>query len=128
MKANLRISEAEWEVMKVIWCQGPASANTVIAALSKRDGSWHPKTVKTYLARLVGKRAIEFHKEGRAYVYKALVTEQECVDAASTSFLGRVFGGSLKPMLAHFVEHRKLSPAEIRELKQLLEDEGKRNK
>jgi BlaI family penicillinase repressor len=57
-----------------------------------------------------------------------LVTEQECVDAASTSFLGRVFGGSLKPMLAHFVEHKKLSPTEIHELKQLLEDEGRRNK
>jgi BlaI family penicillinase repressor len=43
------------------------------------------------------------------------------VDAVSESFLERVFGGSLKPMLAHFVERRKLSPAEVRELSDLLE-------
>jgi len=53
-----------------------------------------------------------------------LVTERECVDAASESFLERVFGGSLWPMLAHFVEHKKLSAEEIRELRRLLEDKG----
>jgi BlaI family penicillinase repressor len=53
------------------------------------------------------------------------VTEAECVDAVSDSFLSRVFGGSLKPMLAHFVEHKKLSAKEIRDLKRILE-EGER--
>jgi BlaI family penicillinase repressor len=48
------------------------------------------------------------------------VKEEDCVDAASTSFLQRVFGGSLKPMLAHFVERQKLSDEEIRELRRLL--------
>jgi BlaI family penicillinase repressor len=50
------------------------------------------------------------------------VRESECVAAASESFLDRVFGGSLKPMLAHFVERRKLSAAEVKELKELLEN------
>ena len=111
--------------MKVLWSRGRASANEVISALTERDPAWHPKTVKTYLARLVSKGAIEFHKDGRAYVYQPLVAEQECIDAASSNFLSRVFGGSLKPMLAHFVEHKKLSRKEIRELRELLESEGK---
>ncbi|HLH54073.1 MAG TPA: BlaI/MecI/CopY family transcriptional regulator [Verrucomicrobiae bacterium] len=123
MKRVPRISENEWEIMRVIWSRGACSANQLIDALRHRDRSWHPKTAKTYLTRLVNKRALEFRKDGRAYVYSALVTEQQCVDAASESFLERVFGGSLRPMLAHFVEHKKLSASEIRELKQLLEEE-----
>jgi BlaI family penicillinase repressor len=94
----------------------------VIEALAGSDASWHPKTIKTFLARLVNKKALGFKKEGRGYVYRPLVSEKECVDAASESFLQRVFGGSLKPMLAHFVEHKKLSASQIRELKELLED------
>jgi BlaI family penicillinase repressor len=114
------ISETEWEVMKVIWTSKSAlPAQGIINALSMRD-NWHPKTVKTLLNRLVKKGALGFHKEGRAYLYHPLVTEGECVAAESESFLDRVFGGSLKPLLAHFAETRKLSPAEIAELKRLL--------
>jgi BlaI family penicillinase repressor len=50
------------------------------------------------------------------------VSESQCVTVESTSFLDRVFGGSLKPMVAHFVQQKKLSAAEIRELKRLLEE------
>jgi BlaI family penicillinase repressor len=50
------------------------------------------------------------------------VAEKDCIAAESESFLDRIFGGSLKPMLAHFVETRKLSPKEIAELKRLLKE------
>ena len=122
MRKTPRISETEWEIMKVVWAQAPCSAGEIIAALQHRDPSWHPRTVKAFLNRLVKKKALGFSKEGRAYVYRPLVRRDECVDAASQSFLERVFGGSLKPMLAHFVERQKLSPAEIRELRRLLKD------
>ncbi len=121
MRKVPRISETEWEIMKIVWAQAPCPASDIIAALSVADASWHPKTVKTLLNRLVKKRALGFKQEGRAYVYRPLVREKECVDAASESFLERVFGGSLKPMLAHFVERKKLSPEEIQDLKRLLE-------
>jgi BlaI family penicillinase repressor len=124
MKNVPRISETEWEIMKVVWAQAPCSAGQIIAELTRRDSTWHPKTVKAFLTRLVRKRALGFRKEGRAYVYRPLVQEGDCVEAASTSFLQRVFGGSLKPMLAHFVERRKLSPEEIRELRRILKDPG----
>lgn len=116
-----RISETEWEVMKVAWAKAPCTASEIIDALSAEDPTWHPKTAKTLLNRLVKKRALGFKKEGRAYVYRPLVGESACIEAESDSFLERVFGGSLQPMLAHFVEHRKLSAKEIAELKRLLE-------
>ena len=122
MKTVPRISETEWEVMRVVWAKAPCTAGEVIAALVRADPSWHPRTIKTFLNRLTGKRALGFRKEGRAYIYRPLVTEDECVSAVSETFLGRVFGGALKPMLAHFVERKKLSAEEIRELKKLLKE------
>ena len=122
MRRIPRISEAEWEVMKVVWKQAPCTANTIITALETTDNSWHPKTVKTLLTRLVQKRALGFKKDGRAYVYRPIVQEKECVDVVSRSFLERVFGGSLRPMLAHFVERQKLSLDEIQELRRLLDE------
>ena len=119
MKKTPSISETEWEVMKVLWSRHPLSAQQIIDVLAAQD-DWHPKTVKTLLNRLVRKGALGFRKEGRAYLYRPLVPEQDCVAAESESFLDRVFGGSLKPMLAHFVETRKLSTGEIAELKRLL--------
>ena len=122
MKKIPRISETEWEVMKVVWDQSPCSASHIIAALNQCDASWHPKTVKAFLNRLVRKKALGFKLDGRAYLYHALVRQSECAEAASQSFIERVFGGSLKPMLAHFVSRNKLSSKEIQELKKLLED------
>ena len=122
MRKIPRISETEWEVMKVVWSRGPSPAGEIIAALRLADASWHPRTAKAFLNRLVKKKALGFSKEGRAYVYRPLVRQEECADAASESFLERVFGGSLKPMLAHFVQRDKLSPDEIRELRRLLKN------
>ncbi len=119
MKQTPHISGAEWEVMKICWGKSPVTSQEVVDALST-PRQWHPKTVKTLLNRLVKKGAIGFTKAGRAYLYRPLVAQEDCVTAESESFLDRVFGGSLKPMLAHFVENRKLSPKDIAELKDLL--------
>ncbi len=123
MKTPPRISEAEWSVMRVLWRRAPSSAGDIIEELSK-DGEWHPKTVKTLINRLVKKGALGFEKVGRAHLYHPRVRESDCVAAVSESFLGRVFGGALKPMLAHFVHRKRLSAEEIKELKRLLDGES----
>jgi BlaI family penicillinase repressor len=124
MKKIPRISDAEWEVMKVVWAKYPCSARDVILALGRADPAWHPKTVKTFLGRLVAKKALTFQKDGRAYLYHPLVDEMECISEVSDTFLRRIFGGTLRPMLAHFVSNNKLSAAEILELKRLLDEKG----
>ena len=115
-----RISETEWEVMRAVWAGHPATAAEIIARLAQADPTWHPKTARTLIARLVKKRALSAHAEGRAYRYSPRLSEADGVAAASDSFLDRVFGGALKPMLVHFVEGRDLSRDEVRELEQLL--------
>ena len=123
MKKIPRISETEWQVMNVVWQQAPCSASRIIEALNQDGASWHPKTVKAFLNRLVKKKALGFKLDGRAYLYHPLVRQSECAEAASQSFLQRVFGGSFQPMLAHFVARKRLSREEIRELKKLLDSQ-----
>jgi BlaI family transcriptional regulator, penicillinase repressor len=115
-----RISETEWEIMNIVWDKAPISAAEIIEGLQATDASWHPRTAKTLLSRLVRKGALGFKKAGRGYLYEPLVRRIACLEAESDSFLGRLFGGSLKPMLAHMVERRKLSAKEIEELREIL--------
>lgn len=121
MKATPRISESEWEVMRVVWADHPIPAARVIAALTRQDAKWHPKTIRTFLTRLVQKGALDYEPDGRRYLYRPLVSEGACAAAATESFLDRVFGGSMRPMLAHFVRNRSLPPEEIKMLKRILD-------
>ena len=120
-----RISEAEWRVMKVFWAKSPQTANEAVTALEATT-DWSPKTVKTLINRLVKKGALQFTKDGRTYQYSPAVEEAACVRSESRSFLQRVYGGALKPMLATFIEHEDLTPEDIAELKRLLDKKGRK--
>jgi len=124
MKSLPKIADSEWQVMRVLWRQSPQTANEVVDELAPVT-KWKPKTIKTLLNRLVSKRALGFTREGRAYQYQPLVSEAECVKANSRSFLERVYGGALVPMLAHFIEDSRLSQEEIAELKRILDEKGR---
>ncbi len=116
-----KISDAEWEAMKVIWdSPAPVTANEVVTALASQM-QWNPRTVKTLLNRLVSKGAITFETQGKRYLYRAKVGREECVRMESHSFLQRVFGGQAAPMLVHFVRSARLSPQEIEELRKVLQ-------
>jgi BlaI family transcriptional regulator, penicillinase repressor len=120
MKQPPRISDAEWDVMKIVWKRKePCSAQAVIDAL-KRTNAWSDATVKTLLNRLVKKGALTFEKEGKAYLYSPAATEAECRAAETETFLERVFDGSLSPLIAHFAKARGLQKKDLEDLEELL--------
>lgn len=121
MKTPPRISDTEWEIMKVLWTKQPLTSNEI------RDKTGiHLQTAKTYIGRLVKKGAVGFTKSGRSYLYHPLFTESECQIKESRSFLDRVFGGSLQPMLSHLVEEDAISDEEIALLRKTLNQRRKR--
>lgn len=123
MKNIPRISETEWQIMKLLWAESPVTANQVVEKLEGVT-TWKPKTVKTLLNRLINKEAIRFTIEGRTYLYYPAVTEMECVKAENQSFLEKVYGGALNVMFANFLQDRELSRQEIEELKRLLDEKN----
>ena len=120
MKASSSVSDAESRVLAVLWSQGPCTSESVIAALTEE--TWERSTIKTLLARLVSKRAIRARKEGRRYVYSAVLTREQWVTRESEGLLSRIFGGRVAPLVRHFSQHRKLTRSDIGELKRLIEE------
>ena len=121
------ISDAEWEVMKVIWdAPGPLTAGEVVQRLESST-RWAPRTIKTLLARLVQKGAVRTDPApgaARAFLYRAAVSREAASRQETRSFLSRVFDGAVAPALLHFLSGAKLTPAEIDELKDVLEREA----
>jgi BlaI family penicillinase repressor len=118
------ISQAEWRVMKVLWDKSPQPAYDIIESLSKTE-HWHPNTIKTLLTRLCKKKALGTRKYKNLFLYHPLVSEEDCIQAESESFLQRLFGGSVRPLLVHFAERQRLTKADLEELKRILERKGK---
>lgn len=125
---NLKISPAEWEVLNVVWDKGnPVTATDIYETLAT-DKKCHPKTVNTFIARLAEKKILRVRREGKANVYTAAVTREQCVRQESESFLRRVFRGATGPLLAHFCEQADLTDEEIAKLKTLLEQRTKKGR
>ena len=119
MKKTPRISEAEWEVMQVLWKTSPMTANDIVEELTGKT-PWKRETIRTLINRLVQKKEIAFEKKSRQYDYFPLVTEAQCLRAESESFLRRFGGISIEPIMAAFVEEKQLSAEKITRLRQIL--------
>lgn len=114
-----QISEAEYEVMKIIWKDAPVSTNEVVERLSHTH-DWSPKTVQTMLARLAKKGVITYTKESRMFIYSPLVKQEDYIRQESDSFLNRFFNGNVGSMVSAFLEQEELSTDELDELQALL--------
>ncbi|MFC5470162.1 BlaI/MecI/CopY family transcriptional regulator [Cohnella suwonensis] len=116
-----KISDAEWEVMKILWENPNFTANEVIEAL-RGNSEWKPITIRTMINRLVQKSAVGYSSDGKVYSYYPLVQQEECLRAETMSFLKRITGGALKPMLIHFLREESLSKEDINELRNILDE------
>lgn len=119
MKQLPQISEAEFEVMKVVWKYAPINTNEVTDKLIQTT-NWSPKTIQTMLKRLVAKKALTYEKQSRIFVYTPLVKETEYIRQESNSFLRRFYNGDITAMLSSYLEDDKLSEGEIDSLRHLL--------
>ena len=119
-----RISDAEWLVMETLWSDSPRTANEVVDALANQS-DWSAATIKTMLNRLVKKGALKFKADGKRYLYTPAVSRDACVRSETRGLVDRLFGGSVAPLLAHFVEDHKLTRAEIEQLRKLLDRKGR---
>lgn len=121
------ISEAEAHVMEVLWhAPHPVVAEQIVAALAQTQ-LWQAATVKTLLNRLLNKGAISAEKDGRRFLYQAVLQRDAWLAHESDSMLQRLFGGRLAPLVAHFGSHKKLSAADLQELRKLIDkfEDGK---
>lgn len=122
-----QISEAEFEVMKIVWKYAPISTNEITEKLTQTK-SWSPKTIQTLIKRLVNKGALSYEKQSRVFIYTPLVRESEYISQESSSFLKRFYNDDITAMLSAYIENDKLSESEINNLRSILSKSSKKGR
>ncbi|WP_353216156.1 BlaI/MecI/CopY family transcriptional regulator [Sandarakinorhabdus sp.] len=115
-----RISEAEWQVMEILWAHGPLTAQAAAAQLAAT--AWTLATVKTLLSRLAAKGAVTTTEDGRRFLYAPAVARADIAAGESRRLVDRLFGGRATPLVAHLAERGELSNADIAELEALIRE------
>lgn len=115
-----KISDAEWQVMKVLWKKSPLTAAQIIDTLQP-ETQWNRKTIHTLIRRLVKKEVLGIKTEN-PYMYYPLLEEELCMKEETKTFLEKVYDGSLQLLMANFLKNEKLSKQEINKLKKLLDE------
>lgn len=116
---NVSISEAEWQVMRIIWTQQPVDSRTIIDYLAEST-AWKPATIKTLLGRLVKKDLVSMENDGKKFYYRARVAEEETVRSATADFFERVCSQKLGHTVAELLQEVPLTKEDIQELVQVL--------
>lgn len=126
MKKTIKISDSEWEVMKILWEKPNITGKQIVDILSPQT-DWNYRTVKTLISRLVAKEAIGYKEIGNTYSYYPIIKKDNHIKKVSSSFLKKVFNGATAPMLANLIEQSQLSKDDIQQLKQILNEKEKNN-
>lgn len=115
----MKLSDAEWKVMRTVWQQPGCTVRNVLAA-TLDEKEWSYSTVKTLLSRLEEKGAVAVDRGETTSRYRALVAERDARKSALRGFLERTFDGTVGALVHHLVAEEKLTPKELAELRALL--------
>ena len=117
------LTDSESQIMDVVWILGSASVRQVTERLSESKGVTY-NTVQTIMGILEQKGYLERHKDGRAFVYQALVSRDEAQSEVVDHVVGQFFGGSRRELLLNLLGSDEIEADEIDDLKRLLEERG----
>lgn len=111
----IKISDSEWEVMRVIWTLGQANAQQIIQILAD-SMDWKVATVKTLLGRLVKKEALWTEQEGKKFIYHPAVSEMETVRSATENLFSHICAKRVGATITDLVEEATLTQEDIQQI------------
>mgnify|MGYP000941131444 FL=1 len=117
----MQISDAEWQVMKIIWMQGEQTSTDLIRVLAERF-DWSKSTVQTLLARLVEKECLTRKKEGKFFVYSALLTLDQSRDLLVQDIKDKVCSRRIKNLLADLIVECDFTLADLEDLEAVISE------
>lgn len=115
----MQISDAEWQVMKIIWMQGEQTSTDLIRVLAERF-DWSKSTIQTLLARLVEKECLTRKKEGKFFVYSALLTLDQSRDLLVQDIKDKVCSRRIKNLLADLIVECDFTQADLEDLEAVI--------
>ena len=122
MKNTEKITDAELEIMKVLWEKKSLTLNELVEELSKEEPK-NKSTIKTLLYRLIDKNIVKsVEKNKKENEYKPLISEKKYLKSANETFLDKVYDGNVNNMLLNFVEDKKITKEEIEKLLNIIDE------
>ncbi len=124
-KPAVELTQAEWEIMKVVWEKEPCAAGTVQETMAKkRDRAY--STVKTTMDRMAEKGFLQIEKIRNLQLFRSCISDVDAKRGEFRKMLKRAFDGALTPMMQFLIEHEGLSKAESAQLRKLANKAKKR--
>ena len=117
----MQISDAEWQVMKIVWMQGEQTSRDLIRVLAERF-DWSKSTVQTLLARLVEKECLTRKKEGKSFVYSALLTLDQSRDLLVQDIKDKVCSRRIKNLLADLIMECDFTLADLEDIEAVISE------
>ena len=117
----MQISDAEWQVMKIIWMQGEQTSSDLIRVLAERF-NWSKSTVQTLLARLVEKECLTRKKEGKSFVYSALLTLDQSRDLLVQDIKDKVCSRRMKQLVADLIMECDFTLTDLEDLEAVISE------
>jgi len=115
----MQISDAEWQVMKIIWMQGEQTSTDLIRVLAERF-DWSKSTIQTLLARLVEKECLTRKKVSKSFVYSALLTLDQSRDLLVQDIKDKVCSRRIKNLLADLIVECDFTQADLEGLEEVI--------
>ncbi len=121
MSETLNISDAEWEVMRVVWASGQSTSREIATILQGKRG-WSQSTVKTLISRLTGKGYLHARKEERHFIYTTHLDEPESLKLEVESMLSRICSRKIPSLLAYLIENTPMTAEDCAMLEEVLQN------
>jgi predicted transcriptional regulator len=118
---RLPMSDAEREVLKVLWDHGPQLVRGVLERLAGQGQEWSRSTVITLLQRLEKKGYVTSDRSRFAFVFKAVVSREDEMHARMADLAGELCGGEALPLVLAFAERHRFSPEELARFRKMID-------
>jgi predicted transcriptional regulator len=117
---DVQPTERELEALKVLWERGEATVHDLCEAMADRGVDLAYTTVLSLLQVMEQKGLVSHRRDGKAYVYAALIERGATLGQMAGGFLNRVFDGAVQEYLVHALESRKVTADELDELERMI--------
>lgn len=117
---DLHITDAEWEVMRVVWANTQVTSKEVISILNEKM-NWKQATTKTLLGRLAEKGLLNTELEGRKFIYTANIEEKDAVRSYTNEIFDRICRKNVGNVIESIIKDHTLSFDDIQRLEEILE-------
>ena len=118
---DIKMGRVQTRIMQFLWDNGESTARAISDYILATEPISHG-TIQTLLRKLEKKNAIRHVKRERVFYFSPIAERTGVTTSTTREFLNRVFQGSAKSLVSHVLEHENITPDELQELHQMIEE------